>query len=208
MREIPQCWLTGQAAGVRRRAGRGERATCARCRSRPLRQALRGQGVVLREPVERRPGDVAAAARRAAPARSATMSEPDRHAPSDPTIRRREYRPLHDSLARPARGIDALDTQLVELVARRAMLVDGCDALQARARTRPPRRGARRGPRARAGGGRRELARQPAVASRAWPDVVERPGARWSPSSSRASRRCSRAPCASTRRRRGSRRGG
>ena len=50
LREIPQCWLTGQAAGVA--AALAAAARRARCRSRNCRAALRRQQVFLRAAVE------------------------------------------------------------------------------------------------------------------------------------------------------------
>jgi hypothetical protein len=59
MREIPQCWLTGQAAGaaaaLAARAGVQPRAVDIAA----LQKALRAQGVFIREPVEK-PAETAA----------------------------------------------------------------------------------------------------------------------------------------------------
>jgi hypothetical protein len=53
MREIPQCWLTGQAAGVAAAQALGSGSGRVDLRALPigpLQRALRGQGVVLRTP--------------------------------------------------------------------------------------------------------------------------------------------------------------
>ena len=47
MREIPQCWLTGQAAGVAAALSAGTGAAPKEIDARELRSALRGQGVYL-----------------------------------------------------------------------------------------------------------------------------------------------------------------
>jgi hypothetical protein len=48
MREIPQCWLTGQAAGVAAAQAAAARADLRTLPISPLQRALREQGVVLR----------------------------------------------------------------------------------------------------------------------------------------------------------------
>ncbi len=48
MREIPQCWLTGQAAGVAAAQGAATGADLRTLPVEPLQRALRAQGVVLR----------------------------------------------------------------------------------------------------------------------------------------------------------------
>ncbi|HYF60375.1 MAG TPA: FAD-dependent oxidoreductase [Burkholderiaceae bacterium] len=48
MREIPQCWLTGQAAGVAAAQAAATRADLRALPIAPLQRALRAQGVVLR----------------------------------------------------------------------------------------------------------------------------------------------------------------
>ena len=63
MREIPQCWLTGQAAGVAAAQAAASGADLRTLPLAPLRAALRSQGVVLRGPVDAPParaGDVPA----------------------------------------------------------------------------------------------------------------------------------------------------
>lgn len=50
MREIPQCWLTGQAAGVAAAQAATGRIDLRGLPIAPLQRALRGQGVVLRAP--------------------------------------------------------------------------------------------------------------------------------------------------------------
>jgi hypothetical protein len=47
MREIPQCWLTGQAAGVAAALSAGTGAAPKEIDVRELRSELRGQGVYL-----------------------------------------------------------------------------------------------------------------------------------------------------------------
>jgi hypothetical protein len=49
MREIPQCWLTGQAAGVAAAQAAAARADLRALPVAPLQRALRAQGVVLRD---------------------------------------------------------------------------------------------------------------------------------------------------------------
>ena len=61
MREIPQCWLTGQAAGVAAAIAADSGVTPADVPIAPLRKALRGQGAYLNDH----------------PAKTYTASDPD-----------------------------------------------------------------------------------------------------------------------------------
>lgn len=63
MREIPQCWLTGQAAGVAAAQAASARADLRALPIAPLRRALRGQGVVLHGGEGEATGDAAVRAR-------------------------------------------------------------------------------------------------------------------------------------------------
>jgi hypothetical protein len=63
MREIPQCWLTGQAAGVAAAQAAAARTDLRALPIAPLRRALRGQGVVLHGGDGEAAGDAAVRAR-------------------------------------------------------------------------------------------------------------------------------------------------
>ncbi len=55
MREIPQCWLTGQAAGVGAALAAGQGIQPRKVDIAELRKALKAQGVHLRDPVPASP---------------------------------------------------------------------------------------------------------------------------------------------------------